>query len=370
MLTDAAVLWELHEPWSVEEVELGDPVTGEVKVKLAATGLCHSDEHLVTGDLLAPLPVVGGHEGAGVVEEVGPEVHGLRPGDHVVLSFVPACGRCVPCSSGRQNLCDLGAHLLSGRAIADGTARVHAKGRPAATMCLLGSFSPYVVVHESSVVRIEEDLPLDRAALVGCGVTTGWGAAVHAARVQPGDTVVVVGCGGVGVNALQGARLAGAERIFAVDPVPARREESLRFGATHVASSLGEAYALVSDATRGRLADKAIIATSVVTGELIAPTMSLVAKGGRAVVVGIAPLTQIDVKLSLFELAMFQKELRGTIFGSANPRVDIPMLLDLYRAGRIDLDHLVTRTYRLSDINQGFADLREGKNLRGLLTFG
>ncbi|MCL4422913.1 MAG: NDMA-dependent alcohol dehydrogenase [Actinobacteria bacterium] len=367
--TEAAILWNLHEPWSVEEVEIGDPVAKEVLVRLAASGLCHSDEHLVTGDIPATLPIIGGHEGAGVVEAVGPGVTEVSPGDHVVLSFVPACGRCRWCSTGHQNLCDLGMYLLGGVAISDGTHRIKARGQGIGTMVLLGTFSPYVCVHESSVIKIDDDLPLEKAALLGCGVVTGWGSAVYAAEVAAGDTVVIVGIGGIGINAVQGARLAGAKRIIAVDPVEFKREQAEAFGATHTAASLEDALPLVGQLTWGQMADKVILSPSVVTGDLIAPAMALVSKAGRLVVTGIAPAAQMDVQLNLFDLSMMQKEVRGTIFGTANPRADIPKLRRLCREGKLLLDELVTRTYKLQDINEGYQDMRDGKNLRGVIVY-
>jgi NDMA-dependent alcohol dehydrogenase len=370
MKTQAAVLYGLNEPWRIVDVELGEPVAGEVRVRLAASGLCHSDEHLVTGDIPAALPVIGGHEGAGVVDAVGPEVHGIKAGDHVVLAFIPACGRCPMCSTGHQNLCDQGAHLMNGVAIADGTYRVRdGDGNGIGTMCLLGTFCPYVVVNESQVVLIDEHIPLRTAALVGCGVTTGWGSAVYAAQVGPGDTVVVIGIGGVGINAVQGARLAGARRVIAVDPLPFKRETALSLGATHVAADLDEALKLVTDLTWGRLAEKAILTAGVVTGDLIAPSMKLIAKSGCLVVTGVAPVAQEDVKLNLFDLTLFQKQIRGCNFGSANPRVDIPKLLGLSTSGQLELDALVTRTYSLDEVNAGYDDLREGRNIRGLIVY-
>lgn len=365
----AAILWERHGPWSVEEVEIDDPVPGEVLVKLAASGLCHSDEHLVTGDIPIPLPVIGGHEGAGVVEAVGDGVKGVEVGDHVVLSFIPACGRCRWCSTGHQNLCDLGAHLLGGVAIADGTHRIRARGQGIGTMSLLGTFSPYVVAHESSVIKIDPDLPLDKAALLGCGVCTGWGSAVYSGEVEPGDVVVVVGIGGIGANAIQGARLAGAKRIIAVDPFEFKREQAQVFGATDVAASMQEAVPIVSQITWGVMADKVILTPSVATGDLIAPAMALVRKAGRLVVTAVAPITQNEISVNLFDLAMLQKEMRGTIFGAANPRADIPKLLGLYREGKLLLDELVTRTYPLEEINQGYQDMRDGKNIRGVIVY-
>lgn len=369
MKTKAAVLWGLNEPWSVEEIELGDPVAQEVRVKLAASGLCHSDEHVVTGDIPNYLPVVGGHEGAGVVEAVGEHVVRVKPGDHVVLSFIPSCGKCRWCATGHQNLCDLGASINQGPSAADGTFRRTTRGQETAAMCQIGTFSPYVVCHEASVVKVDDDVPLDKAALVGCGVTTGYGTAVYAGEVQPGDTVVVVGIGGVGINAVQGASLAGARHVIAIDPVDYKREQAKLLGATHVAPSAEEAFAMVRDLTRGVMADKALITTDVARGNLIAPVMSLISKAGRVVVTAIAPFSQNQVDLSLFELTLFQKELRGALFGASNPQADIPKLLQLYRDGLLKLDELVTRTYSLEDINQGYDDMRKGRNVRGVILY-
>ncbi len=381
MDTQAAILWGPHTDWSVEDITLDPPKQGEVLLKLAGSGLCHSDEHMVTGDMVMPpeiadllglqqFPLIGGHEGAGEVLEVGAGVTGLQPGDHVCLGFIPSCGRCPSCARGRQNLCDLGAFLLAGRQVTDFTARHHTKdGADLGIMCCIGTFSPYTVVSEASCIKIDNDIPLDKAALVGCGVTTGWGTATYAADVQPGETVVVVGCGGVGMNAVQGAAMAGARHVVAVDPVAFKREQAEQFGATHTASSVEEATALVGEITWGANADKAIITTGVAEGSMVGPVLSMVSKGGRCVVTAVAPLTANEVQLNLFELTLQQKELVGSIFGSANPRRDIPRLLRLYMEGKLKLDELVTRTYPLSDINQGYQDMRDGKNIRGLLVY-
>ena len=381
MQTRAAILWEPRTNWSVEDIELDDPKAGEVKVKLTASGLCHSDEHLLTGDMvldpemaalleLQQFPVIGGHEGAGEVVEVGPGVTTLKEGDHVVLSFVPACGRCPSCARGRQHICDMGAVLLAGRQISDMTARHHSKsGKDLGIMCCAGTFAPYTVVNEASCVRIDDWIPLDKAALVGCGVTTGWGAAVNAAGVQPGESVVVIGLGGIGMNAVQGAAMAGARHVIAVDPVDWKRDKAAEFGATHTAASIEEATAKVGELTWGANADKAILTTGVATGDLIAPMMAMVAKGGRGVVVAVAPVNQEDVKLNLFDLAMQRKELVGCIFGNANPRRDIPRLLRLYEEGKLKLDELVTNTYTLDEVNQGYQDMRDGKNIRGMIRY-
>ena len=374
MKTKAAVLWGPHEDWKIEEVELGDPVAGEVQVRLTASGLCHSDEHVRVGDLpmVEPgaFPFIGGHEGAGVVIKVGAGVSSLKEGDHVVLGFLPSCGRCPSCATGHQNLCDLGAALLTGRAIADGTNRIHVNGQPASPMCLLGTFSPYVTVHESAAIKILDDIPLDKAALVGCGVTTGWGSSVYSADVRPGETVVVMGCGGIGQNAIQGAKMAGARYIVAVDPVAFKRDFAKTMGATHTFASMAEAMEPVSEITWGAMADKVIISVGRIRGEYVEEALQMTKKGGTSVVTGMGSLTETDVQLNLFMLTMMQKRLQGAIFGSANPRYDIPNLLRHYMEGTLKLDELVTRTYTLEDINQGYADMNAGTNIRGVVLFG
>src|ERR1700712_3111417 len=255
MKVKAALLNEIGGPWQGGEVEVGDPVAGEVQVRLAASGLCHSDAHVANGASPVPqLPVLGGHEGAGIITKVGPGVSGLAVGDHVVLSFIPACGTCPSCATGLQNLCDEGARLLTGLAISDDTYRVSRGDQPVLQMCLLGTFSPYVTVHQASVVKIEKDIPLDKAALLGCGVSTGWGSATVIGNTRPGDTVVVMGVGGVGINAVQGARYAGARFVIAIDPVEFKQKKALEFGATHVYGSVAEAAAELSDLTWGALA--------------------------------------------------------------------------------------------------------------------
>jgi S-(hydroxymethyl)glutathione dehydrogenase/alcohol dehydrogenase len=378
--TRAAILWEVGADWSVEDIELDDPKAGEVKVELAASGMCHSDEHLVTGDMMLPpeiaamlgleqLPIIGGHEGAGIVTEVGPGVTSVAPGDHVVLGFIPSCGRCPSCARGRQHLCDLGAFLLAGRQVTDFTARHHARGQDLGLMCCIGTFGEYTVCSEASCIKIEPDIPLDKAALVGCGVTTGWGSAVYAAGVQQGETVVVVGCGGVGMNAVQGAALSGANHVIAVDPVEFKREQAQVFGATHTAASIEEALPMVTDLTWGVGADKVITTMGVGDGKLLESVMGLCAKGGRVVWTNVAGINETDVSLNLFNLTLLEKQLVGSIFGSANPRRDIPRLLRLYQEGKLKLDELITKTYTLPDINRGYQDMRDGQNIRGMVMY-
>jgi NDMA-dependent alcohol dehydrogenase len=369
MKTKAAVLWEIGQPWSVEEIELDSPGPGEVLVKLAASGMCHSDEHLVTGDLPFELPIIGGHEGAGVVQEVGPGVSWLAPGDHVVFGFIPSCGRCASCSTGHQNLCDLGALMGLGKQITDGTSRHHAQGKDLGLMCLLGTFAHHTVVNEASCIKIEKDIPLDRACLLGCGVVTGWGSSVYAAEVSPGDVVAVVGVGGIGANAIQGARLAGAKQIWAIDPVEFKREKAMEFGATHTAASMEEALPLIQQASWGTMANKVIMTMGVGEGSLLAQGLALTAKRGRLVVTNIHPAMEMSANVSLLDLTLMEKQVVGSLFGSGNPRADIPKLLGLYREGQLDLDGLVTRTYSLEGVNEGYEAMREGTNIRGVLVY-
>ncbi len=369
MQTKAAILWEINQPWSVEDVELDAPGPGEVRVKLAASGMCHSDEHLVTGDLPFELPIIGGHEGAGVVEEVGEGVSWLTPGDHVVFGFIPSCGRCPSCSTGHQNLCDFGALMGIGKQIADGTSRHHAQGKDLGLMCLLGTFSHHTVVNEASCIKIEKDVPLDKACLLGCGVVTGWGSSVYAADVAPGDIVCVVGIGGIGANAIQGAKLAGAKQIWAIDPIEFKREKAMEFGATHTAASMAEAMEPLGAASWGTMANKVIMTMGVGSGEVLIEALALASKRGRVVVTNIHPAMEMSANVSLLDLTLMEKQVVGSLFGSGNPRADIPKLLNLYREGQLDLDGLVTKTYTLDGVNDGYDDMRAGKNIRGVMVY-
>ena len=369
MQTEAAIIWPDAKEWSVEEIELDPPkYADEVLVRLTASGMCHSDEHVLTGDMPVERPLIGGHEGAGVVEAVGPGCTMLSPGDHVVFGFIPACGMCPSCATGHSNLCDNGATLLGGFQM-DGTARHHARGQDLRTMVCLGTFSKHSVVNVMSCVKVPDDIPLDKACLIGCGVTTGWGSAVYAADVHPGENVVVIGVGGIGASAIQGARLAGAERIFAIDPSEFKQEQAQKFGATHTAASIEDAFGLIQEVTWGRMADKVICCMGVGRGELMPGIMALAAKRGTVVVTNIHPMFETDLKMSMIDLTLMEKRLVGSIFGSANMRYDIPKLCELYQRGQLDLDGMITRTYDLADINQGYQDMRDAKNVRGVLLY-
>ena len=370
MKTKGALIWEFNQPWSVEEIEIGDPHKGEVKVQMEASGMCHSDHHLVTGGIpMGGFPVLGGHEGAGIVTELGEGVEGLAVGDHVVLSFIPSCGKCPSCQAGMRNLCDLGAGLLNGASVSDGTFRIRAKGQNVYPMTLLGTFSPYMVVHETSVVKIDPSVPFEVACLVGCGVTTGYGSATRTADIRPGEDVAIVGIGGVGMSALQGAVNAGARYVFAIDPVEWKRDQALKFGATHVYESIEAALMGIPEVTAGLMAKKVIVTVGEVHGEDVDNWMAITAKGGTCVLTAIGSLMDNDVKLNLSMLTLMQKNLQGTIFGGGNPYYDIPQLLSMYKAGKLNLDDMVTRQYKLEQINDGYRDMLEGRNIRGIIRY-
>jgi S-(hydroxymethyl)glutathione dehydrogenase/alcohol dehydrogenase len=367
--TRAAVLWDRNKEWSVEEIELDPPKQGEVLVALGGSGLCHSDEHVVTGDLPTAVPIIGGHEGAGIVEEVGPGVTGLAPGDRVIFSFVPSCGQCRACAAGMGSICELGMYTREGRQISDHTARHHARGQDLGLMCLLGTFAERTVVNQASCVKVADDLPLDVACLLGCGVITGWGSVAYAGEARVGDVVVVVGVGGIGINAVQAAVALGAEYVVAVDPVAFKRNKALEFGATHAVASNQEANALVTELTRGRMAQVCVNTMGVGEGAQIGASLGLVGKRGRVVVTNLHPASETQVTMSALELTTYEKQVRGSLFGSSNPRADIPRFLELYRSGKLKLEELVTRTYSLDEVNVGYDDMRNGRNLRGVITF-
>jgi alcohol dehydrogenase (nicotinoprotein) len=366
MKTRAAVLRGVGREWEITELDLDPPKAGEVLVRFVASGLCHSDAHLQTGDIPVRYPIVGGHEGSGIVEEVGAGVTRLKPGDHIVCSFLPACGHCRFCARGQTNLCDLGA-LFVDNCLPDGTFRFHAGGEDFGQMCLLGTFSQWATLSEHSCIKVDDDLPLETVVLVGCGVPTGFGTSVNLGGVRPGDTVVIYGIGGVGINAVQGASIAGAVNIIAVDPLPNKREIAESLGATHSAATAEQAQRLVTELTRGVGADHALITVGVVTQDVIDAAFAAIRKRGTMVITGLAGPGEKTIQLPSFELTLFQKRIEGALFGGGNPFDDIPLMLDLYRAGRLKLDELVTTRYRLDEVNQGYQDLLDGKNIRGVL---
>lgn len=368
--TMAAVMRGEELPWELVELELDAPREHEVLIRYVASGLCHSDEHLRTSGFwagTARFPMVGGHEGAGIVEGVGLGVSTVEVGDHVVCSFIPACGRCRWCSTGRQNLCDLGSNIMEG-CLPDRTFRFHdAEGIDYGGLCMLGTFSEYGVVSEYSVVPVDKSLPLTEAVLVGCGVPTGWGSAVYNASVEPGDTVVIYGIGGVGINAVQGAVYAGAKYVVAVDPLRGKCSKAEEFGASHSTTSAAEAHEIVQKLTKGVGADCAIITAGVVVQDTVSAGFEVIRKGGSLTITGLAGVNERTIQLSSAMLTLFEKTVKGALFGSANPMYDIPKLLDLYRTGNLRLSELITKQYALDEINQGYDDLLRGDNIRGVI---
>ncbi|OBJ28143.1 NDMA-dependent alcohol dehydrogenase [Mycolicibacter heraklionensis] len=376
MKSRAAILRAYGGRWSVEEFELDPPRAGEVLIRMAAAGLCHSDEHIRQGHLAPPgqsaptAPTIGGHEGSGVVVQVGDGVAGLSPGDHVVTSFVAVCGQCHWCSSGMEYICDAGAGTMLPGMPTDGTFRHHGcDGRDLAHVSKIGAFAEHTVVSAASLVKIDPHLPLLPAALLACAVPTGYGSAAYRAGVRGGDTVVVIGVGGIGTAAVQGARINGAVRIVAVDPIAFKRESAAAFGATHTASSAAEAFELVRDLTRGVMADAVVLSPAVVTDSDVEDALRLTRKAGTCVLTGMAvqgTRTSIDPQ----DMMLMNKTLCGTVFGSCNPRTDIPLLATLYDAGRLQLDEMVTKRYQLDDVNQAYDDLAAGELIRGVIDFG
>jgi len=372
--TRAAVLWNIGEDWKIEEVELDDPKSTDVLVKMKVAGMCHSDEHAVTGDLPLALPVIGGHEGAGVVEAVGDQVTTLKPGDHVSMSFIPSCGRCKWCATGRQYLCDEGAKLFNPGMMSDDRIAHHVKDPdgnmvPVGRYTQLGTFSEHVLVSENSLVKVDDDLPFGPIALVSCGVATGFGAATKRAGTQPGENVAVVGIGGVGINSVQGAAIAGAKRVIAIDPIEFKREKAMEFGATHTHASIQDALAALGDTTWSRGFDKVIMTCGVGNGDVLGEAFWLGGKRSKIVVTNIHPVGEASIAIPAVFLTVFEKQLIGSLFGSGNPRKDIPRLLELYTQGQLDLDGLVTNTYTLDEINKGYDDMNSGKNIRGVMIY-
>src|SRR6185369_6851968 len=331
MRTRAAVLRGTGQNFEITELELDPPKAGEVLIRYVAAGLCHSDEHLRHGDIVPRFPIVGGHEGAGIIEEVGAGVTRLQPGDHVICSFRPVCGHCRWCSTGKSNLCDMGATILDG-CLPDGTYRFHGGGEDFGGMCMLGTFSERAVISEHSAIKVDPDLPLDKVVLIGCG------SAVHAAATEPGDTIAVYGIGGIGINAVQGAALAGAKNVVAIDPLANKREAAEQLGATHSAATAEEAAELILGLTNGVGADKAIVTVGVVDSEVVTNAFNVIRKGGTVVVTGLSDPTKNTIELPGAILTLFEKRVQGSLFGSGDPFHDIPRMVELYRSGDLKLD--------------------------------
>lgn len=357
----AAVCYEFGAPLVVEDVDIDPPARGEVAVRIAACAICHSDVHAIRGDWGGVLPVVAGHEAAGVVEAVGDSVAGVSPGDPVVVSLLRSCGRCFYCTVGAPHLCTHAFALTT-----ESRLRTH-DGRPLRQGIGVGAFAEYAVVDQSQVVRVPDDLPLDRAALLACGVITGFGAVVNTAQVRPGSSVVVIGIGGVGLNAVQGAVLAGATPIIAVDTLEHKLEAARSFGATHaLAATRDDLAGAVRDLTGGRGADYVFV--TVGSAAAATQALQLTRRAGTVTLVGI-PASGTSVPLDVGRAVTREQRVLGSAMGSTRLGVDVPRLVDLYRQGRLKLDELITARYPLERINEAIVSMERGEALRNVVVF-
>jgi alcohol dehydrogenase/S-(hydroxymethyl)glutathione dehydrogenase/alcohol dehydrogenase len=369
MITHAAVFREIGAPLSIEPVTLDPPRATEVQVKIRAVGLCRTDLHVMRGERrVAMSPMVLGHEASGVVEAMGEDVRGVAPGDHVVLTFIPGCGRCRWCGKGLHHLCAEGPRITQGPQLDGSYRRRDRDGAEVGAFCMIGGFAERSVVDQASVVVIDRDVPFDLAALVACGVPAGIGAARNRAKVKAGDSVLVVGCGGDGMNVVQGARLCGAAVIIAADLNDAKLDWARGFGATHGVNAAGEALTrAVLELTEGVGVDHAFVCID--PAATLLPAFRATQKGGNVVVTAITPDSVRQIDIPPLELFATQKAVMGAVYGFMSPRLQIPELLRLYRKGDLKLRELITRRYALADINRGYADLEAGKNLRGMVVF-
>jgi NDMA-dependent alcohol dehydrogenase len=366
MKVNAAVLYDIDQPFVVQELDLAEPMEGEVLVRLAASGVCHSDWHLVTGATKHPLPVVAGHEGAGVVEAVGPGVNRVAPGDHIVLSWAPACGHCFYCQNNKANLCSTFLGPMWAGTMLDGTPRLSRQGQPVYHFCGTASFSSHTVVPQESCISIRKDVPLEVAALVGCAVSTGVGAVFYTAGVQPGESIVVYGCGGVGLNILQAAALSGASTIIAIDTNPAKMALARQFGATHALLADGNTRTRIKELTGGRGAD--FVFEAVGLPSLQEEGLRVARPGGTLILVGLSPVKE-PTNLSGAFITRQEKVVKGSYYGSVDTERDFPLILDLYAKGKLKLDELVTGQYPLEEINEAYEVMLAGEVARGVITF-
>jgi S-(hydroxymethyl)glutathione dehydrogenase/alcohol dehydrogenase len=364
MRIHAAILWEQGSPLSVEDAELDAPGAGEVLVEVKAAGVCHSDLHPARGDWPMKTPVVLGHEGAGVVREIGPDVANLKPDDHVVFCWAPPCGVCPPCREGRAVLCDRVEKVTYRNRLPSGASRLRARDRPIAPFLGTACFSDFVVVPAEGAVRVATDVPFEALATVGCAVVTGVGAVVNAARVTQGSRIVVIGAGGVGLNVVQGAVIAGCEMIAAIDLRPAPLAIAKAFGATHAIDAASKVVDAVHEFTDGRGAD--FVFDTVGTPRTLTDALAYARKGGTVVLTGLAR-GDTTAAFPMFPFVMQEKRLIGSVYGSAQPAHDIPHLVSLHQQGRLKLRELVSRIYTLADVNNALAALASGDGARGVI---
>jgi NDMA-dependent alcohol dehydrogenase len=352
-----------------DDVEIDAPHAGEVKIRLGASGVCHSDLSIQNGTLYGgPAPLVCGHEGAGVIEEVGEGVTGLAPGDHIVVSWVPQCSECYFCTHGQPNLCEAGATATMSGSLLDGTTRLTSQGGPLFQMAATGTFSEYAIIPAISAVKIDDEVDLKVAALIGCGVLTGVGAAMNTASIAEGDSVAVIGCGGVGLNVIQGARIAGAGRVIAVDMVESKLELARQFGATDVVdASKDNAIAGVMSLTDQRGADVAFEVIGL--DATIQQAIGMTRRGGQAILVGVPPMDVMVTLPAMIGLIVQEKTVKGCWYGSSDVRRDVPRLIDLYRKGELKLDELISREIKLDGVNDAYEAMKAGEVARSVIVY-
>ncbi len=360
----AAVHYEANTPLKIEELDLDPPRTGEVRVKMAAAGICASDYHIMTGSASLPTPVVLGHEGSAVVEEVGPDVTSVSPGDRCILSFVSNCGHCRLCRSGSPQLCDTNAETVA--TLFDGTTRLSKGDTRIYQMAKIGVFGEQAVIPEQACYVIPPEVPVDVAALMGCCVTTGVGAVINTPAARPGATVAVFGCGGVGLNVIKGAKLMGATRIIAVDVYDHKLEFTYKFGATDVINSREKDPVEEIKHLTGGGVD--LTFDSFGSTNTTAAAVNALRKNGTAVLVGLAPMGD-TAPIDMVHLVRYQKTLVGSYYGSASPHETFGKLVNWYLAGKLDVEELITRRYRLDEINEGFDALARGEDGRGVIIY-
>ncbi len=361
----AAVLREVGKPLTIEDIEIMPPKENEVLIKTVASGICHSDYSMLHGKLRSPLPIVLGHEGAGIIEALGPGVTGLKVGDHVVCSLSPSCGKCAMCLEGREYICQEMTKVSSYGCMLDGTTRLRKGSEEIRQLCAIGSFAEKMVIPAGSAIKVRDDAPLQTVCLIGCGVTTGTGAAVNTADIHPGDGVAIIGCGGVGLSILQGARIKGANPLIAVDPVKEKRDLAMSLGATHTIDPFTENLEQRIKEITGKGVHFAFEALG--TMRTINDAYSILRPTGEAIIVGMPNLKEV------FELPVAQlfaeKEFRGSVYGSSRPKRDLPMFVDWYMKGDLKLDEMITKRIRLEDVNQAFEEMGRGEGARSVIMF-
>ena len=359
----AAIFHGANKPLTVEQIDIDEPREHEVLVRTVATGVCHSDLHFVEGLWPHPAPAVLGHEGAGIVEKAGKGVTYVKPGDHVISCVSVFCGACDNCLSGRPHLC---LNTAATQRPKDEKPRLSQNGKPISSLGSLGTFGEKMLLHENALVKITNDIELDRAALIGCGVTTGVGAVLNTAKIEPGSNVVVFGCGGVGISAIQGARIAGAGRIIAVDQFESKLAMAKKFGATHtIDASHTDAVKEIKTLTGGRGADYSFEAVG--NKKLAEQCFECIRAGGTATIIGMIPFGQ---KVELDGAAFLsERKIQGTLMGSNRFRVDMPRYINFYLDGRLNLDDMISRRGKIEDVNEAFRAMKSGEVARSVLMF-